>query len=265
MPILYALLSRGGHVLCEVTAEGVEGDYATLTRILLRRLPPSVPCASPHPSSSSYQAYAYDQLVFHSIQLLDLIALCVTDRPFPRDIAFACLSQLHSILLTLPPHSPRHAHPPSPSSSSSFSSSASVSPPSSPSSSHPPPSSSSPSSSAATYQPSLSSLISHFNALAPPPAPPDTVVAASLVHCIDRVVARGERIELLVQKVETMEDRGIRFQPLHGASSHSARRASKREVERNARIAAVLCVFVGAVGYVALTVGCGGFNLHNCV
>ena len=273
MPILYALIRHSSTVLCEVTAEGVEGDFSALTRLLLRRLPARPP--SPAPSSSSaepslhsaYQAYLYDQLVFHYVHQHDLIALCVTDRAFPREVAFAFLAQLHSSVLSSPalPHpqtqqqqQQQQEAPSSPSSASLLSASLLSA---SSSTSAPPP----PPSFHALYQPSLSSLISHFNALSLPP-PPDTVVAQSMVHSIDRVVQRGQPIEVLVQKVETMEARGIRFDRLPGAARDGAggRRARKGHVERNARIAAVLCVFVGAIGYVGLTLGCGGVGLQKC-
>jgi vesicle-associated membrane protein 7 len=80
---------------------------------------------------------------------------------------------------------------------------------------------------------------------------------------IDRVLQRGERIDLLVEKVSVMADAGIKFERRNGGGG--AERRKKHSQHRNLRIGAVLCVFVCAVGYVGLTLGCGGLSLAKCV
>ena len=233
MPILYALIRHSSTVLCEVTAEGVEGDFSALTRLLLRRLPaaPPSPCTFLLPLLSrrctprtrrtcTISSCSTTCTSTTSSRCASQTAPSPARSPSPSSLSSTplssrrphCLrlsrssSRRHRCRHRLRRRSPRHCSlrrrrpPPSP----------------------PPPSFH------ALYQPSLSSLISHFNALSLPP-PPDTVVAQSMVHSIDRVVERGQPIEVLVQKVETMEARGIRFDRLPGAPRDGAGRTAREE------------------------------------
>jgi len=235
MPILYSLISRGVHVLCDWTAAGVEGNFSLVSRLLLRKLQPDGPTRC---------SYLYNHCVFHYITHASFVYLCMTDGAFPSEPAFAYLAALQSTFLS------QHAADCQTVVAYSYQ---------------------------VIFQPAFDSLAQHYNT--PPlshhhhsttPSTPShthpaqqqpSTVQHVMVANLERILERGERIELLVQKASTMEEPAVRLV----LDRDEGRTRRKQKVQRGTcRIAAVLAVFLGAVLYVSLTMACGGPKLPKC-
>ena len=85
MPLIYSLVSRGTCVLAEFTA--TSGNFTTVTRRILEKLP----------ATSSRMSYLYDGRegqgghVFHFVCEQGLVFLCMADEGFGRHVPFAFL------------------------------------------------------------------------------------------------------------------------------------------------------------------------------
>jgi len=77
--ILYALVARATTVLAEATQEGLEGNFANVTRVLLKKIPAQ---------EDSKMSYAYDEYVFHYTVQNGLTVLCMTEKETSRIAAF---------------------------------------------------------------------------------------------------------------------------------------------------------------------------------
>lgn len=53
---MYSLISRDVNVLAEQTSAGVQGNFASITRVLLKKIPAN---------EDSKMSYAYDSYIFH--------------------------------------------------------------------------------------------------------------------------------------------------------------------------------------------------------
>lgn len=84
MPIIYALVSRGNHVLAEFTSAGLTGNFSIVTRVLLKKIP----------EGDSKLSYAYDTYNFHYTVSNELTYLCMTDSDFNRLGAFEFLGEI---------------------------------------------------------------------------------------------------------------------------------------------------------------------------
>jgi hypothetical protein len=82
MPILYALVARGKSVLAEFTSSS--GNFPTVTRVLLAKIP----------ESDSKMSYVYDNYVFHYIVDQGITFLCMSDESTKRRITFAFLEDM---------------------------------------------------------------------------------------------------------------------------------------------------------------------------
>lgn len=85
MPIVYSLVSRGATVLAEYT--NTSGNFAQVTRKVLERI---------DTGRNTKISYACDRYVFHCVVDDGLIYLCLTDEDFPRRIPFAFLEDIRS-------------------------------------------------------------------------------------------------------------------------------------------------------------------------
>lgn len=83
MPIIYALVAREKTVLAEYTS--LTGNFTTVTRSLLGKIPQD---------AATRMSYTYDQYNFHYIPKDGLVYLCMADRDCGRRIPFAFLEEL---------------------------------------------------------------------------------------------------------------------------------------------------------------------------
>eukprot|EP00540_Astrosyne_radiata_P011078 CAMPEP_0116848068 /NCGR_PEP_ID=MMETSP0418-20121206/14787_1 /TAXON_ID=1158023 /ORGANISM="Astrosyne radiata, Strain 13vi08-1A" /LENGTH=224 /DNA_ID=CAMNT_0004479589 /DNA_START=88 /DNA_END=762 /DNA_ORIENTATION=- len=82
MTIVYALVSRQKTVLAEFTA--TSGNFPTVTRVLLSKIPPQ----------DGKMTYVYDQHVFHYIVEGGICYLCMSDELHKHRIPYAFLNDM---------------------------------------------------------------------------------------------------------------------------------------------------------------------------
>lgn len=84
MPILYALVARQDTVLAEHSASS--GNFTTVSTRILAKISTNTP---------TRQAYAYDRHIFNYVVGSNgLVFLCITDEKFEKRIAFAFLDDI---------------------------------------------------------------------------------------------------------------------------------------------------------------------------
>jgi len=85
MPLIYSLVSRSIHVLAEFTCGGLTGNFSTVSRVLLKKIPAS---------EDNKCSYIYDKFVFHYVVSDGLTYLCMADTDFSRAAAFQFLHDI---------------------------------------------------------------------------------------------------------------------------------------------------------------------------
>eukprot|EP00563_Minutocellus_polymorphus_P019119 CAMPEP_0197721102 /NCGR_PEP_ID=MMETSP1434-20131217/4264_1 /TAXON_ID=265543 /ORGANISM="Minutocellus polymorphus, Strain CCMP3303" /LENGTH=185 /DNA_ID=CAMNT_0043306059 /DNA_START=23 /DNA_END=577 /DNA_ORIENTATION=- len=82
MTIVYALVSRQKTVLAEHTS--TSGNFPTVTRVLLAKIPPT----------DGRMTYVYDNYVFHYIVENGVCYLCMSDEPNKHRVPYAFLNDM---------------------------------------------------------------------------------------------------------------------------------------------------------------------------
>ncbi|KAG9319718.1 hypothetical protein KVV02_008332 [Mortierella alpina] len=82
MSIIYALVARGSLILAEYTNSS--GNFTTVTEAILAKIPPN----------NSKMTYVYDRYLFHYICEDGLTYMCMADDSFDRRIPFAFLQDI---------------------------------------------------------------------------------------------------------------------------------------------------------------------------
>ncbi|KAG0092208.1 Vesicle-associated membrane protein [Podila epicladia] len=82
MSIIYALVARGTVILAEYTSSS--GNFTTVTEAILEKIPPN----------NSKLTYVYDRYLFHYICEDGLTYMCMADDSFGRRIPFAFLQDM---------------------------------------------------------------------------------------------------------------------------------------------------------------------------
>jgi len=90
MPIIYTVVSRGATVLAEHAA--ASGNFVNVSRLILEKIANQ---------AEGKMSYAYDRYFFHYSAGDGLIFLCMTDEQFPRRIAFAFLDDVKNRFLSM--------------------------------------------------------------------------------------------------------------------------------------------------------------------
>mmetsp|Transcript_16661 Transcript_16661/g.43168 ORF Transcript_16661/g.43168 Transcript_16661/m.43168 type:complete len:260 (+) Transcript_16661:1-780(+) len=83
MPIIYSLVARGTCVLAEHTT--TSGNFTTVTRRILEKIPRD---------AESKMSYVYDRHVFHYAVQDGLVFLCMADEDFGRRVPFAFIDDV---------------------------------------------------------------------------------------------------------------------------------------------------------------------------
>eukprot|EP00549_Striatella_unipunctata_P016831 CAMPEP_0118702152 /NCGR_PEP_ID=MMETSP0800-20121206/17705_1 /TAXON_ID=210618 ORGANISM="Striatella unipunctata, Strain CCMP2910" /NCGR_SAMPLE_ID=MMETSP0800 /ASSEMBLY_ACC=CAM_ASM_000638 /LENGTH=189 /DNA_ID=CAMNT_0006603267 /DNA_START=39 /DNA_END=605 /DNA_ORIENTATION=+ len=84
MTIVYALVSREKTVLAEHTATSATGNFPTVTRVLLSKIP----------TTDGKMTYVYDQYVFHYVVENGICYLCMSDELHKHRIPYAFLHDM---------------------------------------------------------------------------------------------------------------------------------------------------------------------------
>lgn len=215
MPIIYALVSRGQQVLAEYTSSGLTGNFSTVTRVLLKKLP----------EQDGKMSLLYDKYMFHYLTEDELTYLCMTDRDFTRSSAFDFLQDVKKRFIATYGERAKTAI------AFAFN---------------------------ADFQRVLQQLMEKYNS-------PKTdklakvqedinVVKDIMIKNIDKVLERGEKIELLVDKTEVLDQHALKFKRSSGALRRSM-------WWKNVKLTIVIVIIVAVIIYIILAAACGGPNL----
>jgi len=218
MPIIYALVTRSTAVLAEYTTTGLTGNFSTVTRVLLKKIP----------EEDGKLSYIYDKYIFHYVVCDGLTYLCMTDRDFSRNNAFQFLQDVKDRFLATYGDRAKTAI------AFAFN---------------------------ADFQRVLQQLMDKFNSekndkIARVREDLDAVKDV-MIKNIDKVLERGEKIELLVDKTEILDQHAFKFK--------KQSRSLKRELcWKNAKLVLLILLILAVVIYIILAASCGGLDLPKC-
>jgi len=218
MSIIYALITRKTQVLAEYTSPGLSGNFSTVTRVLLKKIP----------EEDGKLSYIYDKYVFHYMVSDGLTYLCMTDRDFQRLVAFQFLEDIKNRFIATYGDRGKTAI------AFAFN---------------------------ADFQRVLQQQMEKYNS-----AKNDkiakvkeeiTQVKDVMIKNIDKVLERGEKIELLVDKTEVLDQHAFKFKK----QSRGLKRAMWW---KNVKLMIVIFIFIVAIIYIILAAACGGLDLPKC-
>jgi len=222
MPILYALISREKSVLAEYTATSATGNFPTVTRVLLAKIP----------VHDGKMTYVYDEYVFHYIVEGGICYLCMSDEKNKHRIPFAFLEDIkQSFVGKYGMEAPQIAI--------AFAMNE-------------------------EFSPIIRQRMDFYNSEDADRGIDNIGMVKSqiedvkgvMVQNIEKILERGEKIELLVDKTDRLNQQAYRFQ----SSSRDLRRAM---YWRQMRCYVIIGVVVVIVIYAASVSLCG-FNYHHC-
>lgn len=200
MPILYALVARKKSVLAEFTSSS--GNFPTVTRVLLSKIK----------EQDSKMSYVYDKYVFHYMVDQGITFLCMSDETTKRRIAFSFLDDIKRLW--------RDRFGSVEQTALAFSLNE-------------------------LFAPILNQRIGFYNSnpsadnIGRVQAQIDTVKEV-MIENIDRVLERGERIELLVDKTDRLNQQAFKFEK----TSRTLKTTMAYRKFRNICIALVVVVIV---------------------
>mmetsp|Transcript_25442 Transcript_25442/g.28264 ORF Transcript_25442/g.28264 Transcript_25442/m.28264 type:complete len:220 (-) Transcript_25442:228-887(-) len=219
MPIIYSLVTRGTQVLAEFTSQGLTGNFSTVTRVLLKKI---------IPSEDSKLSYIYDQYIFHYMVSDQLTYLCMTDRDYNRLNAFQFLGEIQERFIATYGDRGKTAI------AFAFN---------------------------ADFQRVLQQQMDKYNTQKSDKLSQVqdeiSLVKDVVIKNIDKVLERGERIELLVDKTEALDQHAFKFKK----QSRNLKRAMWR---KKIKLMIIITLFVIAVIYIILASACGGPALPDC-
>ncbi|KAL8437855.1 hypothetical protein Efla_000975 [Eimeria flavescens] len=217
MPLIYALVARGNVVLCEHADS--EGNFPTVTRLLLCRLP----------TNRKRMSYIYDRYVFHYVVADGLTFLAMADEVVGFTIPFAFLEALKNQFL------PRFRGEAETGIALSLQ---------------------------GPFESTLKSLLDSFNARQTADGLGQIRSQIDGIHnvmidSIDKILQRGERIDLLVDQSEQLNQESVTFR-------RQARRLKNSLWWRNVKTLAIIIGILSVIGVIIGMVSCGGVTFPAC-
>eukprot|EP00249_Psilotum_nudum_P011891 c23450_g1_i1 orf=367-1026(-) len=218
MAILYALVARGSVVLAEYSA--TPSNANAVARQILEKLPGV---------GDSHVSYSQDRYVFHVKRTDGLVFLCMADNAFGRRIPFVFLEDIYGRFTKTYGQAGRTALPYAMNDE---------------------------------FCRVLHQQMEYFSS--DPNA--DKInrlkgeiseVRNIMIENIDKVLDRGDRLELLVDKTTTIQSNTFRFKK-------QARRFKNAVWWRNVKLLLALVILVLIVIYVVLAIVCHGVTLPSC-
>ncbi|CAL9126026.1 unnamed protein product [Musa textilis] len=218
MAILYAVVARGTVMLAEFAA--VTGNVGAIARRILEKLPPD---------SDSRLCFSQDRYIFHVLRSDGITFLCMANETFGRRVPFLYLEDIHMRFMK---NYGRVAH----------------------------------SALAYAMNDEFSRVLHQQMEFFSSNPSADTLnrvrgevseIHTIMVDNIDKILDRGDRISLLVDKTATMQDSAFHFRK----QSRQLRRALWM---KNAKLLAVLTVAIALLLYVIIAACCGGVTLPSC-
>ncbi|OQS04380.1 vesicle-associated membrane protein [Thraustotheca clavata] len=216
MAIVYALVARGKIVLAEYTASS--GNFPTVTRVLLAKIP----------LEDSKMSYVYDMHVFHYIVKDGITYLCMADNDFKRRVPFQFLEDMKNRFLTTYGDRGRTAI--------AFAMNA-------------------------EFQHVIQRQMDYFNAN----PEVDTVIQVqqsldevkdTMVENIEKVLGRGEKFELLVDRTDQLNQQSFVF-------NRKSRKLRKAMWWRSMKMWLCLGCLAVLIIYFVISMACG-FDFSSC-
>jgi len=205
-------------VLAEYTSSGLTGNFSTVTRVLLKKIP----------EQDGKLSYLYDKYIFHYMVEDGLTYLCMTDRDFTRAVAFQFLSDIKDRFVATYGDRGKTAI------AFAFN---------------------------ADFQRVLQQQMDKFNT-----QKTDKIAKVQeeisqvkdvMIKNIDKVLERGEKIELLVDKTEVLDQHAFKFKK-------QSRKLKNSMWWKNIKLMVLIVIMIIVIIYVILASACGGMSLPNC-
>ncbi|KAL1544512.1 hypothetical protein AAHA92_21354 [Salvia divinorum] len=217
MAILYGVVARGTTVLAEFSA--VTGNTGAVVRRILEKL-------SETDSAESRLCFSQDRYIFHILRSDGITFLCMANDTFGRRIPFSYLEDIHMRFMKnygrVAPYAPAYAM------NDEFS---------------------------RVLHQQMEFFSSNPSA--------DTLnrvraeVRTITVDNIEKILERGDKIELLVDKTATMQDSAFHFRK-------QSKRLRRALWMKNAKLLALLTCLIVLLLYFIIAVACGGITLPSC-
>ncbi|EDV21529.1 Vesicle-associated membrane protein 7 [Trichoplax sp. H2] len=214
MTILFSLVARGSTVLAHYAS--CSGNFTQVSDQILAKLP----------SNDSKLTYSHDDYLFHYIQENSIVYLCITDKDFERSIAFQFLTDIKRRFLGLYRTVAQTAVPYSLNSEFSIILSSEMS--------------------------RHSEGLSDNNKINKVSEDLDELKGI-MVRNIESIATRGEKLDLLVDKTEDLEQTSLTFKK-------SSKKLSRAMCMKNAKCTIFLVVIVLLVIFFIFVGACGGFS-----
>ncbi|KIM27871.1 hypothetical protein M408DRAFT_329800 [Serendipita vermifera MAFF 305830] len=217
MSLIHACVAHEGLILTESSTGG--RDFSTAVQTILSKIPPN----------NSKLTYVWEQYLFHYVSEGGYTFLVMADDAAGRRMPFAFLDDLQTRFHAFTPASSSHMAP----TASAYS----------------------------AFTPTLSSLMHTYNTN----PPPDALATAQgnlaqvkdiMVHNVEQILSRGERIELLVDKTDTMAGQAWAFR-------RGARTVRRQQFWRNQKIL-ILSIAVGVFFLYLFIANFCGMALNHC-
>lgn len=227
-PLLYSLIARGTTVLARQAA--CAGNFSEVTEQILSKIPPE----------NAKLTYSHGSYLFHYICENRIIYMCITDDNYERSKAFAFLTEIKKRFTVQYGERVYTALPYA--MNSDFSS-------------------------------TLTAQMRYFSEL---PSPSHAVGTSGnvnkvtevqgqvdelkgiMVKNIDQITARGERLELLINRTEDLQANAITFK-------RTSRNLERSMCMKNAKIGIIIAIVVVVILYFIISASCGGLDWRKCV
>ncbi|EMD36448.1 hypothetical protein CERSUDRAFT_115468 [Gelatoporia subvermispora B] len=218
MSLIHALVARGSTILAEHQAG--ERDFSQATQTILSKIPPN----------NSKLTYVWEQYLFHYISEGGFTYLVMADDSAGRRMPFTFLAELQQKFTSLPSASTSLSSPPAYALQGSFG-------------------------------PVIAQLMHTYNT-----APPADELARAqselaqvkdiMVQNVEQILSRGERIELLVDKTDTMASQATAFR-------RGARTVRRSMWWKNTRVVGLSFVVALVLLWIIIAQFCGA-GLNQC-
>ncbi|KAF8009050.1 hypothetical protein BT93_J0132 [Corymbia citriodora subsp. variegata] len=219
MAILYALVARGSVVLAEFTATATNASQ--IARQILEKIPGT---------QDSHASYSQDRYIFHVKRTDGLTVLCMADDTAGRRIPFAFLEDIHQRFVRTYGRAVLSAQ-------------------------------------AYAMNDEFSRVLSQQMEYYSNDPNADRInrlkgemsqVRNVMIENIDKVLERGDRLELLVDKAANMQGNTFRFRK-------QTRRFRSNLWWRNVKLTVALVIVLLVIAYVVLAFVCHGLALPSCI
>ncbi|ELU01615.1 hypothetical protein CAPTEDRAFT_163659 [Capitella teleta] len=219
MPLLFTVVSRGTTILAKYAS--CAGNFTEVVEQVLSKITPE----------NTKLTYSHGSYLFHYITENRIVFLCITDDDFERSKAFAYLGEVKRRF------------------ESQFGNRAQTALPYSMNS---------------EFSPVMSAQMRHFSSGS---GDIDKVTQVQgqvdelkgiMVRNIDNIAARGERLELLVDKTEDLSNNSVTFKK-------SSRNLARHMWWKNIKLTVIIIIVVIIVLYIIVSIACGGLAWQKCV